>query len=479
MIKQFLLNSGLLLLLNILIKPIYVIGIEREVQNLVGASSYGLYFTLIGFVYIFQFINEFGFAQFLRKYISETRLEIPQVFSNILMLKMLLSFAFIASIVLFNKIFNYEVHDLGLLLLIALSFVISAFIQVYRSGLTGMGHYLSDSILSIIDKLLLVIFCSAFLFTSYRFHFDIYTFVYCQLASLSLTWIAGMIMFHTRVHIIWKRFNTQLAMDFLTKAAPFAIIIFLMSTYSRLDGIMLRELLPDGVRHAGSYAAGYRLFEAANMFAFLIAALLLPMASYMLSVKESLDELINLSVRIIVIMTIGSAVISSFYSNEIMQLLYVEYEQHWGAILFWLMLGFVPLGLGHIFGVLMMAANQIRGLNKIYLFALITNFVLNMVLIPKMQAVGAAISTFVTQLLVIIGQVWLFSRAYKWQLHRPVQFVIFILGSIIAVYVIKLYGPSVWMLNAMISCIAIVAFGMLCNMLPIAELRGYVSRKRG
>ena len=44
--KKFVTNLALLLFLNLLIKPFWILGIDREVQNLVGEKEYGLYFAL-------------------------------------------------------------------------------------------------------------------------------------------------------------------------------------------------------------------------------------------------------------------------------------------------------------------------------------------------------------------------------------------------------------------------------------------------
>ena len=47
MTRQFFGNLILVVFLNILIKPFYILGIDAEVINRVGASVYGNYFALI------------------------------------------------------------------------------------------------------------------------------------------------------------------------------------------------------------------------------------------------------------------------------------------------------------------------------------------------------------------------------------------------------------------------------------------------
>ncbi|MEZ4982584.1 MAG: hypothetical protein R2769_13575 [Saprospiraceae bacterium] len=43
--REFNLNIIMLVAINLLIKPFFIFGIDRTVQNVVGTSEYGMYFT--------------------------------------------------------------------------------------------------------------------------------------------------------------------------------------------------------------------------------------------------------------------------------------------------------------------------------------------------------------------------------------------------------------------------------------------------
>ena len=49
---KFLSNLAFLLFLNLLVKPFWIFGIDRAVQNEVGAEVYGSYFALFNFAFI-------------------------------------------------------------------------------------------------------------------------------------------------------------------------------------------------------------------------------------------------------------------------------------------------------------------------------------------------------------------------------------------------------------------------------------------
>ena len=58
--KKFLQNLIVMVVLNLLIKPYSIFFIDAEVQNRVGTSEYGFYFTLLNFSYLFNILLDIG-----------------------------------------------------------------------------------------------------------------------------------------------------------------------------------------------------------------------------------------------------------------------------------------------------------------------------------------------------------------------------------------------------------------------------------
>ena len=53
-----------ILLLNLLIKPFWILGIETGVQNAVGPDEYGFYFAIFNLAYIFNILLDLGVTNF-------------------------------------------------------------------------------------------------------------------------------------------------------------------------------------------------------------------------------------------------------------------------------------------------------------------------------------------------------------------------------------------------------------------------------
>jgi O-antigen/teichoic acid export membrane protein len=69
--RKFLNNLMLMVLLNLLVKPLAIFGIDATVQNRIGAEEYGLYFSLLNFAYFFNIILDLGITNYNTKYVAQ------------------------------------------------------------------------------------------------------------------------------------------------------------------------------------------------------------------------------------------------------------------------------------------------------------------------------------------------------------------------------------------------------------------------
>ena len=69
--RDFLFNILLLVLINVLIKPFFIFGIDLNVQNQAAAGAYGLYFALLNWTFLFQILNDFGLQNFNSRLVSQ------------------------------------------------------------------------------------------------------------------------------------------------------------------------------------------------------------------------------------------------------------------------------------------------------------------------------------------------------------------------------------------------------------------------
>ncbi|MEN8839078.1 MAG: hypothetical protein ABF238_01065, partial [Flavobacteriales bacterium] len=105
--RKFATNLVFLLLLNFLVKPFYILGIDAEIQNRVGAEGYGLYFSLLGFTFIFSIVLDMGIVNFNTRAISQQPFLVQKYFSKIVSLRIVLAFIYALLALVFGAIIGY------------------------------------------------------------------------------------------------------------------------------------------------------------------------------------------------------------------------------------------------------------------------------------------------------------------------------------------------------------------------------------
>ena len=129
----------------------------------------------------------------------------------------------------------------------------------------------------------------------------------------------------------------------------------ILTIYYRIDSIMLERMINDNSVQAGIYAQAYRFFEASNMFAYLFAALLLPIFSRMLKNNESVYELVTFSFKLLMSFGLMLSVFCFFYSYEIMDIRYAENIIESSVVFKILMICFLCVSSTYIYGTLLTA----------------------------------------------------------------------------------------------------------------------------
>lgn len=447
--RKFITNLALLILLNLLVKPFWIFGIDRTVQNVVGAEQYGFYFALFNFSLILNILLDIGITNFNNRNISQNQQLLSKHFSNILVLRMLLGLGYFVISMTLAWIWNYNWDQLKLLLFLVFNQFLLSMILYFRSNLAGLQLFKTDSIISVLDRFLMIIICGFLLWGHVTdTPFKIKWFVFAQTAAYGITATISFFLILLHTGKIQFRFERQFSLAILKKSYPYAILILLMGLYNRIDSVMLERMLPDGSRQAGIYAQAFRILDAASMFALLFANLLLPMFSRMLKHKEPIGSLVQLSFFLILVPSIIISITSIFFRHQVMELLYHCHVDDSASIFAILMIGFTGIATTYIFGTLLTANGSLKMLNIMAFFGMLINIGLNLVLIPKFQALGAAVSSLVTQSFTAFAQVIIafFIFGFNFKIKKLILLFLFI-GATVLIGIISSDLPYNWLVN--------------------------------
>ena len=466
--KVFFRNLVFLVSVNLIIKPLWIFGIDRTVQNVVGAESYGLYFVLTNLSFLTQIILDLGISNYNNRLIAQQEDLLVTQLSHIFRIKLMLSGIYLLITLFVAVVLKYSGHQLYLLLLICFNQILASLIVYVRSNISALHHFVVDSMFSVMDKAIMIIACGTILFApSFRTHFTIDWFVYAQLGSYVLTLTAALLYVQSISGKIPFYFSSSFAKDLLKKAFPFALLIALMTIYAKIDGVMIQKLLPgDGQREAGLYASAFRLLDALNQFGYLFAVLLLPIFSRMLAKNQSVESLVKTSFTTILIVAVIASFVLSFYSKPVMQALYHEDPVYSAKILQWLIFCLIGTCTINIFGTLLTANGNLYLLSGVSAIAVAVNFLLNLFMIPRMKALGAAEAAMITQLLIALLNVLAAYKIFRWRVNVPllVRLILFVAGSAF-VFRLTVNSSFPWIITSIMAIVVCSAFAFLIGLL--------------
>lgn len=423
--REFILNILLLVFINLLIKPIFIFGIDLGVQNRVG-EQYGTYFALLNLAYLFQILNDFGIQSFNNRHISQHPQLLPKYFPNLLAIKWLLAALYIVlTLAVAAFALGYGAESLPLLLVLLINQVLVQLILFLRSNISGLGFYRLDSLLSSLDKLLMLLTCGLLLW-GHWFAFSLLNFALAQTLALLVTTLVVFVLLRQRavfpIKPSWAahwRAGKPAVFSLFRQSLPYALVVLLMFAYTRLDAVLLERMA--GPAHADVYASAFRLLEACNMLGYLFASLLLPMFARLLKAKETVRPLTSLSFKLIWAGSVTLASAIFFAREDLLRLMMParanEYRFEVLGLLIW---AFVPVSVTYIFSTLLTARERMMRMNRFFLVGIGIDLVLNLVLIPRGQALGSAAAALATQVFIAGAMVWLCVQEFGFRPSRRV-----------------------------------------------------------
>ncbi len=473
--RDFVLNILFLLTVNLLIKPFFIFGIDRNVQNAVGLADYGAYFTLFNFTYLFQIIVDFGIQNFNNRNIAQHSQLLTKYFNHLALLKIMLSLLYAAVVLGTGVLLGYSWSYLSILCFLVLNQIFISFTFYFRSNISGLQEYFTDSVISVLDRVLLIIVCSILLWASpLQQRFQIQWFVYAQTFAYGTTCLIAFSQVYKHLKTIDLRFSKAFQWWILRESAPYALTIFLMSVYTRIDSVMIERMV--GVDETGLYASAYRLLDAANMLGVLFAGLLLPMYARQIKEKTPVLALATFSFKAIWACSAAVAAGCFVFRTEIMAMLYTGATVYSGDLLAWLMLSFPAVCTMYIFGALLTANGSMRQMNWLFAFSVVFNIVCNWLLIPHFKALGSAYATLLTQAIVAITQIFIAKQLFSWkidyfQIFNTILFAIlsFFIFFEIKNHIFILENTSNWLFQFCLGAFSCILLSFLLKLIDIKK----------
>jgi O-antigen/teichoic acid export membrane protein len=474
--------SGLfwVLLLNLLIKPFWFLGIEVGVQNAVGAEQYGFYFGIFNLAYIFNILLDLGITNFNTRNIAQHPHLISKHFPYLLSIKLLLLALYMVVTFSTGLLLGYHSRQFYLLAFLSFNQFLNSFILYLRSNFEGLLLFKWDSVISILDRVIMIAICGALLWLPQHPAFKIEYFVYAQTAAYLLTALMALTVLVSKTGFGRLRLSRPFTLAILKQSLPFALLVLLMASYNRLDPILLQKLSPTGLGdyNAGIYASAFRLLDVLTMVTYLVSVPLLPIyARLTKSPTTELASTTRIVTSLMLVYSITAAITLASMDTQLMELLYTDHIDESATVFSILVYGIIPISMTYVFGTLLTAAGRLRQLNTFALCTLAINILINVFCIPRWGALGSAWASLVAQSFMAITQLWAAIKIFH--LRPSWGYILKIVFFTLSITSCTLLTPSdhAWWLRLTIVGIVALVLAVLLKLIDINELKTIINNQ--
>ncbi|MRR23790.1 hypothetical protein EG830_12510, partial [bacterium] len=353
---------------------------------------------------LFTLLLDMGLSGFNNRAVSADPTRVKLYFGNVLLLRLMLTAAYFIVTLSFAFGLGYNKWQISMLLILMLNQVMASMILWLRSNISGMQYLLLDSLLSVADRLIMIIICAALLWGGVaEGDFRIEWFIWAQSVALFTVMCISLATVVRRGRVARVKPDSAVLKSIIITGLPYAGVVFAMTVYWRIDSVMIERLLPDGATEAGNYAQAFRLFDALAMIPVMFGGMLLPIMTRGLSSGGDVTPLAKMAGRMLLApLGVGALTLASF-PEEILDLLYISPAESAVTSFRILMIALVPVGVVYIYSTMLTAAWKLKLLGAITLSGMLLNIALNLVLIPWLGIAGAACTSLITQTLVALA----------------------------------------------------------------------------
>ncbi len=399
-----------------------------------GPADLGKYYFAISFTTIFAIFIDLGFANVLTREIAKNQEKASRWLGNVLTLKLPLTLLSVAAVFIFINALDYGPLVIILVYVSCISMVLDSFTATFFSVVRGFHNLKYESIASVIFQLIVLIVGYGALLLGGGL---IPAMGALALASL-YNFTYSLIILRRKIKVSIKfLYDRPLIRKILIISWPFAAYAIFQRLYTYLDSVLL--LILAGDEQVGLYQVAFKIIFALQFLPLAFTASLYPaMSSYWQNNREQLAISFRRALNYLIIISLPIVIGAVVLADKIILLFKSGFE---GAIL---PLQISIIALFFIFinfpiGSLLNACDRQRRNTFNMAIVTIVSVIINLILIPRWQAVGASVTVLITNFLMfILGIYWAkkiitYRSGENWQVFFKALFASILMGIIILV----------------------------------------------
>ncbi|HEX9075276.1 MAG TPA: oligosaccharide flippase family protein, partial [Anaerolineae bacterium] len=370
--------------------------------RVLGPTGTGRYAWAVGLWLFANTITDFGLGILLTREVSRDRTLANRYLTNSLILRValwaisLIPFGLLAAIYMaFFNVTADTAFALGLLLIGILPSTLSASLAFLFNAYERFEYRVAVDVMTRIVSITLGVIA---LLLGYG---------YVGLAAVSIltnlfTLAAFYLLVRTTLFVPRLEIDRGLVRWMFLESYPLMLNNLLSSLFFRIDAMILLPLKGDTV--LGYYSTAYKFIEALNFIPSNFTLAIFPALSRLAaSAKDAMLRAYVLSLKILLWISLPITVGTIFVSRELIQIFGGDAYLPHSAIALQVLIWFLPFSfINSVTHYVLIALGQQRFLTKAFILGVVFNVAANLVAIPPLGYVGAALVTILSEIVLLI-----------------------------------------------------------------------------
>lgn len=399
-----------------------------------GPEQYGVFASAAALAGILSVFIQFGIPDLLTREVAANPSKGTKYTIEFLLVEGVNSLVILILLLPLAIVLGFEGNDLIVCYLVVLAEVGRGMKMTLRGVLKGRGWFGAEAFSVGIERLFGVLLASVILFLTRNL-----VWVMGSLVIVRMFDVLGLLLYLSRKVNIWSSFGLSSLVPSLQKAYPFALSGILWIIHYQVDIVMLKGFAP--FEEAGFYSGAYRLMEIFSALSGVVFAVAFPrFSNCYVNNPDKLPEEIYRSTCLLLAFVLPVLIVAGFFQTTLVELVYGEAFLPSVKSLAIILPTITVVMLGDVVRTVFLAIGREKQLPPLLLASMIANVLLNLILIPSIGAVGAAIATLSSEgILTLMSLRFIISIGYK-QVGKSIGSITLVSFLAAAIPSLILYG---------------------------------------
>ena len=362
-----------------------------------GPEDLGKYYFALSFTTIFAIFIDFGLANTQTREVARSQAKAQKITSLILAIKIPMLFIVLGSATVLINILGYSELTRQLVYLASISMVLDSLTLTFFSTIRGFHNLIFESVFSVLFQLSVFSIGLSFLKLGYGI-----SYLMAAMAAASVIMCLGSGL------VLWKKFKIKLIplYDYSSLKAlilmtiPFSLYAIFQKIYTYLDTVLLSVLAGD--TYVGLYQIAFKIVFAIQFLPLAFVASLYPaFSSYWKNNKQQLATSFERAMSYLIIISLPVAIGIVSIADRLILIFKDDFNDSILPLQI-IMASLLFIFLNYPIGSLLNACQKQKINTRFMGITLVLSVLLNIVLIPKFNVIGASITVVITNCLMFI-----------------------------------------------------------------------------